>query len=138
VVPHGPNWGVVLRGEPVRCVLVDDNDQFLDVARRLLDRGGLTIVGTASTSAEALRSVRDLRPDVTVVDVHLGSESGFDLAEQLRCDANGAQSAVILTSATPEQEFVERVEASSALGFVRKSSLSAQAIHRLLDPASAG
>ena len=122
----------------MRCVIVDDNDQFLDVARRLLERGGLAVVGTASTSADALRSVRDLRPDVTVVDVHLGEESGFDLAELLRRGAEGAESAVILTSATPEQEFIERVEASPALGFVRKSSLSAQAIHRLLDPATAG
>lgn len=119
----------------MRCVLVDDNDQFLDVARRLLERDGLAVVGTASTSAEALHEVRELRPDVTVVDVHLGSESGFDLAEQLRTDADGARSAVILTSATPEQEFIERVQSSQALGFVRKSALSGPAIHRLLEPA---
>ncbi|MGB8402885.1 MAG: response regulator [Mycobacterium sp.] len=118
----------------MRCVLVDDNDQFLDVARRLLERGGFAVVGTASTSADALRSVRDLRPDVTVVDVHLGSESGFDLAEQLRRDAEHGDSAVILTSATPEQEFIERIESSPALGFLRKSALSAQAIAHLLDP----
>lgn len=119
----------------MRCVLVDDNDQFLDVARRLLERDGLAVVGTASTTAEALQEVRELRPDVTVVDVHLGSESGFDLAEQLREEADGVKSAVILTSATPEQEFIERVQSSPALGFVRKSALSGPAIHRLLSPA---
>lgn len=122
----------------MRCVLVDDNAQFLDVARRLLELGGLAVVGTASTSDEALASVRALRPDVTVVDVHLGAESGFDLAEQLQRETGGADRAVIMTSATPEEQFIDRVESSPALGFVRKSLLSANAIHQLLDLAHAG
>jgi DNA-binding NarL/FixJ family response regulator len=37
------------------CLLVDDNATFLSSARTLLDRQGVMIVGTASTSAEALR-----------------------------------------------------------------------------------
>jgi two-component system, NarL family, nitrate/nitrite response regulator NarL len=112
----------------LRCLLVDDNAEFLDVARRLLERGGLSVVGTATTSADALRSVRELDPDVTVVDVHLGTESGFDLAREL---GQGSNPAVIMTSTTPEEELADSLALTPALGFVRKSALSAGVINEL-------
>jgi CheY-like chemotaxis protein len=61
---------------PLRCLLVDDSPQFLGVASNLLERGGLTVVGVASNSTEALERARELEPDVTIVDVQLGGESG--------------------------------------------------------------
>lgn len=100
--------------------------QFLDVARRLLERGGVSVVGTATTSADALRSACELDPDVAVIDVHLGAESGFDLARALGQSRNPA---VIMTSATPEEEFAESLALTPALGFVRKSALSAGVIN---------
>jgi two-component system, NarL family, nitrate/nitrite response regulator NarL len=122
-----------LGAEPLRCVIVDDNADFLDVASRLLERGGVAIVGVASTTAEALSRTEELRPDVTLVDVHLGAESGFELARQLHSDHGRANPAVILTSASPEQEFSAMLAASPALGFVRKGALSAGEIRRLVD-----
>ncbi len=41
------------------------------------------MVGLASTTADALRLARELQPDVILVDVDLGEESGFDLAQRL-------------------------------------------------------
>ena len=67
----------------MRCLIVDDSADFVDAARGLLERQGITVVGVASTSAEALRCFEELRPDVTLVDIDLGGESGFELAEQL-------------------------------------------------------
>jgi two-component system nitrate/nitrite response regulator NarL len=61
---------------PLRCLIVDDSPQFLRVARALLEREGIAVVGVASTSAEALRRVEELAPDVTLLDVDLGGESG--------------------------------------------------------------
>jgi CheY-like chemotaxis protein len=42
----------------VRCLIVEDNQSFLDAARKLLEQQGLTVVGVASTSEEALRRAR--------------------------------------------------------------------------------
>ena len=64
----------------LRCLIVDDNQAFLEAARVLLEREGLAIAGTASNSAEALRKADTLRPDVVLVDLMLGKESGFELA----------------------------------------------------------
>ena len=55
-----------------RCLIVDDNPGFLDAARGLLQREGVAVVGTASTSAEAAQRVEQLRPDVALVDIDLG------------------------------------------------------------------
>lgn len=116
---------------PLRCVIVDDNATFAATAAKVVGREGITVVGVASTSAEAMSCVAELKPDVTIVDVYLGGESGFDLAEQL---AGGSiTSPVILTSTHSEQEFADMIAASAALGFVPKAALSPDAIRNLLD-----
>ena len=110
---------------------VDDNPMFIEVAARLLERGGISIIGVASTIAEAVRRVEELRPDVTLVDVDLGGESGFDLAEQLHRTNSHACPKVILTSAHEEQDFADMIAASPAVGFLPKADLSPDAIHAL-------
>jgi CheY-like chemotaxis protein len=120
----------------MRLLIVDDNARFLEAASRLLEREGMTVVGTASTSADALRRVDELRPDVTLVDIDLGWESGFDLARHLTDRAAGQRSPVILISAYPEQDFADLVEASPALGFLPKSDLSGKAIGELVGRAA--
>jgi len=117
----------------VRCVLVDDNPGFLITASKLLDRQGLSIVAVATTSAEALACIREQRPDVTVVDLKLGEESGFRLAEQI---VNGpVPSHVILTSTHSESEYGELIAASPVLGFIQKEHLSPEAIRRMVQAA---
>jgi DNA-binding NarL/FixJ family response regulator len=116
----------------VRCLIVDDNRAFLEAARKLLEREGLTIVGVASTSVDALREAETLRPDVVLVDVSLGEESGFELARRLVADhARGAT--VILISTRSEAELADLVALSPAAGFLSKSELSADAIRGFLD-----
>jgi DNA-binding NarL/FixJ family response regulator len=131
-VPRGNTDGMGPRAEQLRCLIVDDSKYFRDAAARLLEHEGVAIVGVASTAAEALRRADELRPDVTLVDVHLGRESGFELAEQLHRDGADANSAVILISARREEELPYSVAASPALGFVPKSALSAEAIRHLI------
>ena len=122
--------------ETLRCVIVDDNPGFLDAAANFLGHQGITVVGVASTIAEALSCVAQVRPDVTVVDINLGDESGFDLAEQL---AGGpASPSVILTSTHSEQEFADMIAVSAAIGFVPKVELSPEAMRRLLLAGDAG
>jgi DNA-binding NarL/FixJ family response regulator len=120
------------QGVALRVVIVDDNSHFLRAARNVLRQDGADVVGIASTIQEALRVAKELRPDVILVDVDLGEESGFDLAEKL----NAAHAAsVVMISAYPETELVDLISASPALGFVAKSELSARAVADLLGSA---
>ena len=89
----------------IRCLLVDDSDAFLEAASDLLQREGVTVVGVASSSAEALRQAGALRPDVVLVDIGLGTESSFDLARLLAQDGQAGGAEVILISARAEADY---------------------------------
>src|SRR5271163_2956706 len=127
---HLPSDNGVVESQPkaIRVVIVDDNSEFLDSARRLLEHQGVRVVGVASTNADGLRHVRELRPDVTLVDVNLGEESGFDLAEALQDSDDGAPVPVMLISTHAEPDLADMIETSPAIGFLAKSALSAGAI----------
>jgi DNA-binding NarL/FixJ family response regulator len=117
---------------PLRCLLVDDSDPFLEATSVLLEREGLTVVGVASNTAGALRQARALRPDVILVDIGLGDESGFDLARLLARNGQGGGAEVILISAHAEADYLELIAESPAAGFLAKSELSARGISRIL------
>ncbi|MDX6485651.1 MAG: hypothetical protein QOF43_804 [Gaiellaceae bacterium] len=112
----------------LRCLLVDDSSRFLEAASKLLVGQGLAVAGVASTSAEALTRVRELEPDVTIVDVDLNGESGFDLAWQLASTSAGPPTRTILTSTHSESDLAELLAVTPVLGFTTKSELSADAI----------
>ena len=116
----------------MRCFIVDDSPRFLDAARGLLERQGITVIGVASTSAQALQRVQELHPDVTLVDLDLGGESGLELARRLQGQAGTAAAPVILISTHAEQDYAELIAASPAVGFLPKTALSADAIRQLL------
>jgi CheY-like chemotaxis protein len=115
----------------LRCLLVDDSPRFLEAARGLLERQGVAVVGVAASGAEALARAAELRPDVTLVDLDLGGESGLELAWRLHGDGR-AGGPVILVSTRAEEDYAELVAASPAVGFLAKTALSATAIRDLL------
>jgi DNA-binding NarL/FixJ family response regulator len=115
---------------PLRCLIVDDNAGFLKAAAALLEREGIRVVGVASNGAEALTRARELRPDVILVDIALGAESGLELARRLvDADPDGAR--VILISTHAEADFADLIDATPVAGFVPKSKLSASAVRLL-------
>jgi DNA-binding NarL/FixJ family response regulator len=122
----------------LRCLIVDDNPDFLRAARALLQQEGVQVVGVASTSAEALRRAAELRPDVTLVDINLGSDSGFDLVRCLIEALGNGPGRLILVSTHAQEDFADLIEASPAIGFLGKAALSAQAITNLLDTVGDG
>ncbi len=125
--------GATLEQMTVRALLVDDNTEFLGAARAVLEREGIAVVAVASTGAQALASAGEHDPDVVLLDVGLGRESGFDVAVQLAAaTAAGRTWPVILISTRPEEDFGDLVEESPAIGFLAKSRLSAAAISQLL------
>lgn len=117
---------------PVRALIVDDSASFRDAARSILERAGVSIIGEVSNSAAALRYYTKLNPDITLIDIGLGTESGFELAEQLHRAGLPTPPPLILMSAYAEQEIAEMIAASPAIGFVSKIDFSADAICDLL------
>jgi DNA-binding NarL/FixJ family response regulator len=94
-------------------------------------REGLSVVGSASTASEAVQRTGELRPDVVLVDIVLGPESGFDVAREL-AGADSGGPTVILISTHAEADFSDLIDETPAAGFFSKSELSADAIRRVV------
>jgi DNA-binding NarL/FixJ family response regulator len=119
----------------MRCLLVDDNEAFVETARQVLDPDGVRVTGSAPSIAEALLRASELQPDVVLVDITLGDENGFDLARRLS-EIHACRLAVIMISSDTEDDYADLVAESPALGFLAKAELSADGIRRLVGRAS--
>ncbi|MGW1345126.1 response regulator [Kribbella sp. NPDC002412] len=117
----------------LRCYIVDDSIHFLDAAQTLLERDGVSVVGVASTIEQALREVDDAAPDVVLVDVNLGSESGLELARRMQRETSVDHARVILISADAEDDVAELIRGVPVAAYLPKSGLSAAAVRRILD-----
>jgi DNA-binding NarL/FixJ family response regulator len=114
---------------PLQCVIVDDYEPYLKVARAKLERQGMVVVGVATNGTEALRQARELGPDVALVDISLGVESGFDVGRQITPYVG---SVILISSHDQDDDYAELIADSPAVGFLSKAELSADAIQRLV------
>ena len=117
----------------LRLLIVDDNPGFLQSARLLLEREGLSVVAMASNGEDALRQAETLRPEVVLVDVDLGDENGFDVVRTLHNRLGPATPDMILISVHTAADLAELITASPATGFITKSELSAGSVRKLLN-----
>ncbi len=111
-------------------LIVDDHPSFRQQARALLESEGLTVIGEADDGATALRAVRELRPDVVLLDIGLPDIDGFAIAERLA--AEGSPPRVVLISSREAATYGPRLALSRVMGFIQKDDLSAAALAALL------
>lgn len=72
---------------PVRAVIVDDEPAAREAVRHLLaEHGDVVVVGEAGNGAEAIRVLRDLRPDLVFLDIQMPDEDGFAVLRALGDD----------------------------------------------------
>jgi DNA-binding NarL/FixJ family response regulator len=112
-------------------LIVDDHPSFRATARLLLQSEGFDVVGEAEDGASALAAVRELRPDLVLLDVQLPDTDGFEVAARLT--GNGHGPAVVLVSSRDRSDFGPLVARSGARGFVAKAELSGAALAALLE-----
>jgi CheY-like chemotaxis protein len=118
------------RGMPTSVLIVDDHPSFRLSARRMLEADGYAVVGEAADGAAAIEAVRELEPDLVLLDVQLPDIDGFEVAERLRARSTGA--AIVLTSTRESSDFGEEIAASPVQGFVTKGELSGETIAALI------
>jgi DNA-binding NarL/FixJ family response regulator len=116
---------------PTTVLIVDDHASFRLAARMLLQADGYEVIGEAVDGASALAESRRLRPDVVLLDVGLPDQSGLELAPLLA--AQPEPPAVVLVSTRDRSDFGRLIERCGARGFIGKSTLSADALEKLIE-----
>jgi two-component system nitrate/nitrite response regulator NarL len=119
-------------------LIVDDHAPFRSAVRLLLERGGFRVIGEAGDGDAALAAVRQLSPEVVLLDVQLPGEDGFAICERIlgATPAGDDAPVVVLTSGRPIATFRRRLARSQAAGFIAKTDLTAPALLALVAGAS--
>ncbi|MGI8721457.1 MAG: response regulator [Geodermatophilaceae bacterium] len=116
---------------PLRVVLVDDHPMVLEGLKAMLARraGEVRIVGQASNSDDAFRVVGDLRPDVVVLDVRLGQDSGLDVCQRLL--ARDPACRVVFLTVYDDEQYLFQALRAGAVGYLLKRVDGRQLVEHL-------
>ena len=112
-------------------LIVDDHAAFRSAASALLEAEGFTVVGEAADGASALEAVRELRPDVVLLDVQLPDLNGFDVAAQLATEEE-TMPLIVFISSRKASALRWRLAANPGWRFIAKSDLSGDALATVL------
>ena len=110
-----------------RVVLADDEDEFREWLRSLLEgSGAFQFVGEAGTGTEAIQLVAALRPDLVIADIYMPDLDGFDVARHLK--RHFPEINVILVSARGEPIHERLARDEGALAFLPKTRITRDAL----------
>lgn len=114
---------------PLRVLIVDDQASFRDVARDLLHARGHVVVAEAESAHAAIDALQRSEPDAVLLDLRLGGDNGFDVAQALTRAKPGL--AVLLVSVDDAGVLPDRVRECGACGFLLKRRLVSADLERL-------
>ncbi len=106
--------------ESLRVLIVDDHDLFRTGLRNLLEEQSVQIVGEAGTGADAVRIVRELFPDVVVMDLNMPGMGGVDATRHITAIAPLTR-VVMLTISDDDNDVMDAILAG-ACGYLLKNS----------------
>ena len=105
--------------DPVRVFLADDHPIFLEaVASAIRERADMELVGEARNGPDALAGIRELQPDVALLDMRLRDLSGLNVLEL--AVAEGTRARFVFLSAHVDSELVYAALAGGAAGYLSK------------------
>jgi DNA-binding NarL/FixJ family response regulator len=104
----------------VRVLIVDDHDLFRSGLRNLLEDEGVQVVGEASAGQEALTIVRDIAPDVVVMDLNMPGMGGVEATRHISTIAPLTR-VVMLTISDQDNDVIDAILAG-ACGYLLKDS----------------
>ena len=101
-----------------RVLLVDDHDLFRTGLRKLLSEQGVQIVGECDDGDDALRAVRELAPDVVVMDLNMPGLDGWMSMSLIK--ARRPKLPVVVLTGDVGKDLESRAKTAGAAGFLTK------------------
>jgi two-component system, NarL family, response regulator len=121
--------------DPIRVLVVDDHPVFRDGTAALLDReADIEVIGAVGSVADALLAAgREPPPDIVLLDVRLGEDSGLRVVEEL-----GRRSSVVVFTAYDYPQYLQVALRLGAAGFVPKSAPTDELLRAIRRAAAGG
>ena len=110
----------------MQLLLADDHTLFRRGLRELLEGYGFDVIGEASNGSSAVRLARELRPDVTVMDLSMPGMSGVEATQAILEEDRGAR-ILVLTISAGEEEVLDALLAG-ACGYLLKDAEVAEIV----------
>jgi DNA-binding NarL/FixJ family response regulator len=104
----------------ITIVVADDNNSMLEHVVAMLERD-FHVLGAVRSAPTAIEQIERLRPDVAILDVALGDESGIDVAKELR--ARGYEGKIVFLSIYDDPEFVIAAFIAGGTAYVSKPKM---------------
>lgn len=122
-----------------RVVLAEDQPMVRAGFRALLDsQSDIEVVGDAATGAEALEQVRELHPDVVVMDIRMPEMDGLEATRRITTDPALDQTRVLVLTTFELDEYVFGALHAGASGFLLKGGEPADLVHAIRVVADGG
>lgn len=112
-----------------RLYLVDDHQLVREGLRALVQAWGHTVVGESASPTEAMADICRLKPDVLLLDLHLGGRSGFELLADIQRRHLEIRCIVLTMSAQPRH--VAEALRMGAMGYVLKGSAGGELVNAI-------
>jgi DNA-binding NarL/FixJ family response regulator len=109
---------------PLRLVLIEDHQALREGLELLLGRDGIEVLGTAGNAGDGRELVERLAPDVSVIDIRLGEDSGIELTAQL-IDADPERRIVLYTGSNEIELLIKGLD-SGARGYALKEGTQSE------------
>ena len=109
-----------------RILVVDDHEMFRDGIKRLLERNGFNVIGEAGDGREAMAAVRELSPDLVIMDITMPNVDGIEATGEIM--ASSPDTKVIALSIHGGKRFVEHMLQAGAAGYILKDSAPKQLV----------
>jgi DNA-binding NarL/FixJ family response regulator len=107
-----------------RVLVVDDHRTFAELLSGALEAGGMTSVGVAGSTAQAVSMAEDLRPDIVVMDIQMGRDDGLAATRRIRELVPDTVVAVVTAHCDPD--WVVRAAQAGASAFIPKNGSLAE------------
>jgi DNA-binding NarL/FixJ family response regulator len=110
-----------------KVLLVEDHPMFREHLSQLIDRDlGMSVCGEADNIRDAMRLIREMRPDIAIVDITLRGSSGLELVKDIK--AQGLSVNVLVLSMHDEELYAERALRAGAKGYITKNEASTEVV----------
>ncbi len=126
-----------MTASPIRIVVADDHALVREGIRRVLDEATeFEVVAEASDGDEALSRVRELDPDVLLLDLTMPGVGGLDITRRIRAESTRPR--IMILSMHDETEYVLQAVKAGADGYLLKDDAGPEMLRRAVSAVHSG